>query len=112
MSGDEYAALVAYVTRLWPHAKHVDGQWEAAVRLLRDLTAGEAAAAVDRLAATGREFPPPPGAIRREAILLELVPAAVAHEQRAAAGLDYFAWAEAADARLNAAAPSAPELTR
>lgn len=74
MTDAEYALVVAYVSRLWPHQRVVEGMWDAWRRFVDDLTIDETISAVDRLAAEGREFPPPPGLIRREAIMCERIP--------------------------------------
>lgn len=64
MKRSEWLAIVAGMARLWPSHPYppaaVEGGWD----LVRDLEAPAVDASVKFLAATGREFPPPPGVLR------------------------------------------------
>jgi hypothetical protein len=66
---DEFSRCVALIRAYWPHGT---ATWTAAAieaweSLLLDLDAAAAAAAIQVLAAEGREWPPPPGVVRQRA---------------------------------------------
>lgn len=67
MTDEEYAFVVTYVSRLWPHMRVVEGYWQSWRHFVDDLSVAEVVAAVDRLALDGREFAPSGGQVRREA---------------------------------------------
>lgn len=66
---DEFSRCIALIRRYWPHA---GASWDADTietweSLLLDLDTNPVAAAVQALAADGRDWPPPPGLVRRRA---------------------------------------------
>lgn len=91
MTEREYTLVIARISALWLNSAWTADTAEAAESLLLDLDAGLVLAAVDALAAEGREFAPPPGVVRLRATTLahpalpdldqalEEVRAAVAH---------------------------------
>lgn len=90
MNDVEIAELIAYSLVLWPGQRDVDQReqilgWRA---LLGDVDAVVGRAAMDELAADGDRFVPPPGLIRKHALLLSLASAIPTAEQ---------AWAEVCD---------------
>lgn len=67
MNRDEFSRCIGLIRAYWPHAT---GSWtadaiEAWESLLLDLDPIATAAAIQVLAAEGREWPPPPGVVRR-----------------------------------------------
>ena len=70
MTLDEFSRCIALVDAYWPHGTRAWTPealqaWES---LLLDLEAVHVAAAIQALAADGREWPPPPGAVRRRCL--------------------------------------------
>lgn len=72
MTDQEISELISYVQLLWPHGREVDRREQIVAwrEQLADVPALAGRAAVDELAAAGREHPPPPGVIRRRALFL------------------------------------------
>lgn len=69
MTRDEFSRCIALVGHYWPHGTNtwtadVLEAWES---LLLDLDPYATAAAIQVLATEGREWPPPPGVVRRKA---------------------------------------------
>lgn len=75
MTKTEWVAISAKVNLLWPRAGWRTETVRAAEDLLLDLAAGAVMAAVQSLAAEGREFAPNPGQLRKRAC--ELVAPAI-----------------------------------
>lgn len=72
MTNDEYTRCLALIDGYWPHGTKT---WTADIfeiweSLLLDLDARGVAAAIQTLAVDGREFPPPPGLVRRRTLEL------------------------------------------
>jgi hypothetical protein len=68
MNMTETAHVVLMATVCWPIFKPIDATYEVWERLLGDLDNGAVIAAIDSLAAEGREFAPSPGQVRQKAI--------------------------------------------
>jgi len=72
MTRDEFAGCLRLIKAYWPHAgrdwtpEHLQA-WES---LLLDLELPVVLAAIQALAADGREWPPPPGLIRQRVVAL------------------------------------------
>lgn len=72
MTDEEISKLISYSLLLWPNQRDLDRveqivAWRA---LLADVDTAAARAVLDEYAATGAEFAPPPGWIRRHALVV------------------------------------------
>lgn len=69
MTDAEIAQAIAYCRVLWPHSRVADTEQATVILawrgLVADLELRHVRAAIDKLAAEGREHAPPPGVIRR-----------------------------------------------
>lgn len=70
MTEREYTGVITLVSALWLNSAWTADTAKAAESLLLDLDAGLVLAAVEALAAEGREFAPPPGVVRLRATTL------------------------------------------